>query len=335
MASEYIDDTETGTGIYPTKIPGYEDAADIQEALKIYHYGTTTIPQTTGAVDSKSVAGHLLLLRQDLDTEIARGIGSQISNSAPLSPEHGYIWVDADTDVPGVATYSTAVYTNEAPTTGLTNGILWVDKDASPPKLYVYDSLLSDWVAVTEIPSLVDNAGDIIYGTGANTIEQLPIGTEGEILKVSSGIPSWSSDKQWVLSSSGNLSGQEINVDGLTGERIFVVLKDWSHDNTEDVMLTINFNDDNGPNYVNTGGNLSASSLHSPLFANNLSHDMTISVELSNTSASLKPVSTIADNTVGQYFGYYKNPASINSINLALEPTSNFDGGSYEVWSYK
>jgi hypothetical protein len=145
MASEYIDDTETGTGIYPTKIPGYEDAADIQEALKIYHYGTTTIPQTTGAVDSKSVAGHLLSLRQDLNTEIARGIGSQISNSAPVSPEDGFIWVDADTDVPGVATYSTAVYTNIAPTTGLTNGIIWVEKGSSPLKMYVYNSDTSAW----------------------------------------------------------------------------------------------------------------------------------------------------------------------------------------------
>jgi hypothetical protein len=44
MAAEYIDDTENGSGVYPTKIPGYEDAADIQEALRLYHYGSTAIP---------------------------------------------------------------------------------------------------------------------------------------------------------------------------------------------------------------------------------------------------------------------------------------------------
>ncbi len=145
MASEYIDDTETGTGIYPTKIPGYEDAADIQEALKIYHYGTTTIPQTTAAVDSKSVAGHLLSLREDLDTEIARGIGSRISNTSPTSPEHGYIWVDADASIPGMATYSVASYTTEAPTTELVNGIIWVEKGSSPLKMYVYNGDTLAW----------------------------------------------------------------------------------------------------------------------------------------------------------------------------------------------
>jgi cell division septation protein DedD len=67
MAAEYIDDTENGSGLYPTKIPGYEDAADIQEALRLYHYGSTTIPTdnnlgTTNGINTKSVAGHLKAL---------------------------------------------------------------------------------------------------------------------------------------------------------------------------------------------------------------------------------------------------------------------------------
>ena len=36
MASENIGN------LYPSKIPGYEDAADIQAALRLYHYGSTT-----------------------------------------------------------------------------------------------------------------------------------------------------------------------------------------------------------------------------------------------------------------------------------------------------
>jgi len=64
MAAEYIDDTEIGSGQYPTKIPGYEDAADIQEALRLYHYGSTTIPTeynlgTASGINTKSIAGHL------------------------------------------------------------------------------------------------------------------------------------------------------------------------------------------------------------------------------------------------------------------------------------
>ena len=68
MASEYIDDTENGSGLYPTKIPGYEDAADIQEALKLYHYGSTVLPtvdqlNVADGINSKSIAGYIRLLK--------------------------------------------------------------------------------------------------------------------------------------------------------------------------------------------------------------------------------------------------------------------------------
>ena len=42
MAEENIDNTPNGTGLFNTKIPGLSDAADIQAALRLYHYGTYT-----------------------------------------------------------------------------------------------------------------------------------------------------------------------------------------------------------------------------------------------------------------------------------------------------
>jgi hypothetical protein len=68
MAAEFIDDTENGSGLYPTKIPGYEDAADIQEALRLYHYGSDIIPTVDSLTDpnginSKSIAGYLKELK--------------------------------------------------------------------------------------------------------------------------------------------------------------------------------------------------------------------------------------------------------------------------------
>jgi hypothetical protein len=67
MAAEYIDDTLNGSGQYPTKIPGYEDAADIQEALRLYHYGTTIIPATSIDINDKSIAGYLKALQTSID----------------------------------------------------------------------------------------------------------------------------------------------------------------------------------------------------------------------------------------------------------------------------
>ena len=83
MAAEYIDDTENGSGLYPTKIPGYEDAADIQEALRLYHYGTTVIPATTSEINTKSVAGHLKAL-SDIDVAnaatAATNLATEVTN---------------------------------------------------------------------------------------------------------------------------------------------------------------------------------------------------------------------------------------------------------------
>ncbi|MEI7674944.1 MAG: hypothetical protein WCI60_04365, partial [bacterium] len=48
--------------VYITKVPGYEDAADIQAALKLYHYGTTELVPNEAAIVANSIAGHLKAL---------------------------------------------------------------------------------------------------------------------------------------------------------------------------------------------------------------------------------------------------------------------------------
>ena len=334
MAAENIGE------IYPTKIPGYEDPADIQAALKLFHYGSLTYDPTNTnltLLPPQSIAGHLHAIREDVTELQTLGAGSDYLTSAPVGAQDGFIWMDSNSSASGQPSYAAAVYSPSAPTVDLVDGLLWVDKDANPPRAYIYDAGTEQWVAVTEIPGIVENSGDMIYGTAADDIAILSIGDEGEVLKVVSGLPSWEKQKGWVLKTEAFLSGSAISVSSLTGERLFVVLKDWSHDNgTSDAMLTINFNNDMDANYVNTGGLLSASSLHSPVFSDSLTHDLTISVELSNTAASLKPVSTIADSTTsGPYFGYYKNTAAITSVQISLSPASNFDGGTYQVWSYE
>lgn len=240
MASESIG------SVYPTQIPGYDDAADIQAALKLYHYGSTTVPANEGALVANSVAGHLKSLDTRLDSVELTGVGSEFSSSEPDSPADGFIWVDSESTVP-----------------------------------------------IVEIPT-------------------------------------------WKLIGSGSLSGSSVSVSGISGEKFYVVLKDWGHSNTESELgLLVRFNSDSGPNYTNTGGLISASSLSSPTFSNTATQDLTIRVDLSNTAAFLKPVSTIADTSEGPYFGYYKNTNAITSVQLSLSGSGNFDTGDYQVWSYQ
>lgn len=322
--------------IYPTKIPGYEDAADIQAALKLYHYGTSADVLTENAIVPNSVVGYIKALDTRVDDVEALGTGSTYISSEPVTPINGYIWVDADETGNGGPTYTTATYSATEPPSPV-DGVIWVDKGSTPPLAKIYNAGTSTWDLINPLPALVDSAGDLVYASADNTLAKLSIGSNGQILKVDAGLPSWETEKTWVLKGSGSMSGTSaVSVSGLSGERLYVTLKDWSHDNTlATVMLNLRFNNDAGPNYVNTGGLISASSLHSPLFNDTGTHDLAFSVDLANTAADLKPVATIADSSVEQYFGYYKNTSAITSLQISLSSSGNFDSGSYQVWSYE
>lgn len=144
MAVENIDGTLTGTGVYNTKIPGLADNADIQVALKLYHYGTTTIPGTLEGVLPGSIAGHLRGLNNRVVTLENQGIGSSYQDEPPTSVPEGFVWIDSNSSAIAISEFQKARYTTTIPTENLVEGQLWVDKDSSPLKMYVYDSV-SGW----------------------------------------------------------------------------------------------------------------------------------------------------------------------------------------------
>jgi hypothetical protein len=137
MAAENI-----GT-IYPTKIPGLEDPADIQAALKLYHYGTVNTLTSESEIIANSVVGHIKALDTRVDAIESDGLGSAVLSSMPTTVDNGYIWVDSTTSVTSDAQYATASYQSSAPSSP-TTGALWVDSDSSPYlKMYVYSG--TEW----------------------------------------------------------------------------------------------------------------------------------------------------------------------------------------------
>ena len=138
MASEDI-----GT-IYKTQIPGYEDPADIQAALKLYHYGTETVPTLESQIVPNSVVGHIKAIDTRVDALELVGVGSIYDDEEPATPPNGFIWVDSTSSV-GNLSGVVVSYQNDAPTTGLLDGMLWVDKNSSPLKMYVYDIATTTW----------------------------------------------------------------------------------------------------------------------------------------------------------------------------------------------
>lgn len=132
--------------LFNTKIPGFEDAADIQAALRLFLYGSSSydIANTDEAqLPSPSLAYHLQQLKNRIQFQEDLGAGSDYLPTAPTSPEDGFIWVDS-TSTPVVDTIvPTASYQTTAPTLNLTAGMLWVDSDSSPLKMYVYSG--TEW----------------------------------------------------------------------------------------------------------------------------------------------------------------------------------------------
>lgn len=128
---------------YNTLVPSLTDNANILQALRMYHFGTTdgSIPDDSANLSTQSIAHYLGNLQSQIT---AFTIGSSHSATAPVDPENGYVWMDSTSSASKLFG-SVAAYQNAEPTTGLVDGLLWVDKDSSPLKMYVYDAGIADF----------------------------------------------------------------------------------------------------------------------------------------------------------------------------------------------
>jgi|694.fasta_scaffold00107_130 hypothetical protein len=243
MASESIG------SIYPTQIPGYDDAADIKAALKLYHYGSVTVPTVDeigtdpGEIVANSVAGHLKALDTRIDLVEAVGVGSDYATTEPVSPADGFIWVDANSTAP-------------TPT--------------SP---------------------------------------------------------------NWQLISSGSMLGASISVSGIDGQKFYILLNNWSHNNTIDDGLRIRFNSISTASYVLYPDSTPANGFDLGEVTDSSTQVNIISVDLSATASLVKPVAITG--TGESHTGYFINSTAITSAQISLANGGSFDSGTYQVWSYE
>ena len=170
--AENIDGTLDGSGPYNTPMPALIDNANIQEALRIYHYGSKIPPTNMNAVVSSSVAGHLKTMATRVGNLENQGIGSVYSANEPSSIPNGYIWVDADSAAPVfdetvVSVPSVVRYQNSQPTTNLKDGMQWVDKDDAFLTMYIYNESTTSWIRSNQIAKYQTSAptGNIIEGS--------------------------------------------------------------------------------------------------------------------------------------------------------------------------
>jgi hypothetical protein len=132
-------------GPYDTKVPSFNESADIQQALKLFLYGTITPPSNQSEILSTSLAGNLKRIEADIDTIDQRGLGSTVSTTQPTGVENGYIWLDSDSGVAASVKYSESYYAPSPPSTP-TTGTLWIDSVSSPLTMHVWSGTV--WRAI-------------------------------------------------------------------------------------------------------------------------------------------------------------------------------------------
>jgi hypothetical protein len=148
--SQYIDGTQNGTGIFSTKVPGYDETADIQAALKVFLYGSKDFdPTAENAVTAIKTAGsslakHLQVMKDEIALLQDLGFAS-VQSIEPTNPINGFIWVDSDQSQTNTPLVQGVILQNTQPSTDLVDGLLWVDKNSSPLAMYVYDATAASW----------------------------------------------------------------------------------------------------------------------------------------------------------------------------------------------
>ena len=223
--------------LVPTKIPGYADAADIQAALRAYHYGSYTFDtsETNPAnLINPSIAYTINNLQSQIttfgddyvDEDVLTAKGSLITASAASTPvelaigtnghvltanssaTYGLEWA-----APAVTLTNSVTLENKTLTSPIVTGLTLNDSsiifegstaDANETTLTVTNPTADRTITFPDATgtvallsqvinnTLTSTTGDIIYASGSNTPARLGIGSEGQVLTVSSGVPTWS-----------------------------------------------------------------------------------------------------------------------------------------------
>jgi hypothetical protein len=163
--------------LVPTKIPGYADAADIQAALRAYHYGSYSF-DTAETNPANLINPSMAYTITNLQTQI-----TNIAND--------YI-TSAGADTLTNKTIGSTGLLFEGTTANDFETLLTVvdptgDRTITFPDVTGTVALMSQVINNT----LTSTTGDIIYASANNTPARLAIGIEGQVLKVTSGVPTW------------------------------------------------------------------------------------------------------------------------------------------------
>jgi hypothetical protein len=202
--------------------------------------------------------------------------------------------------------------------------------------------------------------GDISFRSSTSNVNtRLGIGTTGQVLNVSGGVPAWTtlSSGGMTLISSTAVSTNSVTVSSIPGTfvSLFGVLTDLVTSATTGIELRLN--GDTGSNYIQNRRENGGSTFNNYYAANNSHFEYLISTVSTSTTQQLKGFATFSVNnylgTSGVFvnsqgtgsngtdgssiimLGQYNNAADITSVTVKCESTTTFTSGNFYLYGVK
>ena len=213
------------------------------------------------------------------------------------------------------------------------------------------DSTLKTQIDAQIPDSLLTTTGDVIYASGANTPARLGIGTTGQVLQVSGGLPAWGSIAAGgqTLISTTTLSGTTANISSIPGtynDLQLIIINARTTANGDDLWLRVN--GATGSNYIwqtlNTAATSAATfSAQRWIFGSSVSNSV-----FSNLASVTFPNyanattwkfavgygisvngTTTTSGVPDRWQGAYNSTAAITSINVTSSSGGTLSGTAY------
>ena len=168
-----------------------------------------------------------------------------------------------------------------------------------------------------QIPdTLLTTTGDVIYASAANTPARLGIGTTGQVLQVSGGIPAWT-----TLAASGGIT--LISTTTLTGASVTLSSIPQTYKHLQIVVRNFRPATDNSGMQMQFNGNTTT---YSSTGANNASSSI--------AGSSISDVATNTDNGTASGFGFGMIPDYTNTATWKIYEGSSFTNNATTPANY-
>ena len=214
------------------------------------------------------------------------------------------------------------------------------------------------WVAdAAGMTNPMTTTGDIIYSSSGSTPARLGIGTTGQVLNVTAGVPAWTTPASptvdYTLLNAGGtaLTGAAtITVSGISGKNNLFVSVAAASSANDQAYFSLRFNSDTGNNYdqafiytLSSGGSAYENEQRTDKaelgkIGNSASDIMYAYVNIAGANATgVKPyqfnsyTSGASANRSYTTTGFYKGTSAITSVSI-ISSSGNFDAGTIFVY---